>query len=469
VADAVGSTAWQRYQRLAPARDAAFLRQHVPRLRGLAVAELDARLEEIADALDPADRDAYFVLAMGARIGTGAAELGYGAAAEAICFGLVDEMDVAAQLSPFPDGSGLALMSNALLTLTSTYTRLLAHMVEPLLGWTTFWRPTRLLRVARITPGAQRPIAGVLRYYLVHQRLFGLAAQLGVELSAMAGELAAHLARRALLFVYAHEAAHHLLGHRRSAHGFNTSARLPLCDEEQELELAADRLGLALTAQAQRTRPQLFDATVDAGFGALCAIWAVDAYQRGVFLRTGGTHPPAPVRTAEVLRTLPGRYGNAIRGYARNVHAGTDAAVDFGTLLDPAVTDSVLTDPLVHRRPGQDGYIRDLLSYQDVLRHDPEHLGAVLRRPVTGGPDLGPWLDLATAGDAGAALRHWGVPDAQTARFLDPRAALTFHTVHAALRDRLPGGMPPPDRLERAAAATTLIAPALVAPAVRGQ
>jgi hypothetical protein len=193
-----------------------------------------------------------------------------------IVFGLVDEDDVLATMSPFQDGSSLVLVSDALPSL-------LFHLA--------------CLNIAVRRPRSRKALpeataCAVLRFHVIQQRIYSLAGKCAVILDDDELKEAHNLSTAALHFAVAHETAHHVLGHSPKPGRSITSARLAIADDSESTEIAAD----SLAQKVQLTRIS----KNRGGFSpwlalapSLLVLLAIELVERSFFIRTAKTHPPS--------------------------------------------------------------------------------------------------------------------------------------------------------------------------------
>jgi hypothetical protein len=152
--------------------------------------------------------------------------------------------DVAAQMRPFDDGSGLVMISDAAIALGGVYSRYMGEAFGRIMsggslrGW---WRAFRAVRKGGF---GEEPtmLTGLLRYYNVSQRVYGLAAKLIERTSLAAQDPIAMIHAMAVHFIVGHELAHHALGHDSAPSAFSPGEHLPVCSDDQQRELNADLL-----------------------------------------------------------------------------------------------------------------------------------------------------------------------------------------------------------------------------------
>lgn len=201
-----------------------------------------------------------------------------------------------AQALRFEDGSGLVLASDAMLSMCVLLGGLTAgYWARNGLGkpWPrTIWR---LLKAARDNAAIDPLTTASLRFYLVQQRVFGIAAKRFPPLTGRSENTAALLGHLATVFVLAHETAHFSLGHVQND---STASGDPAN------ELAADALALEIldTVVSMENIPRSQSLAVA---GAVIGLLATDVAERAIFVRSAHTHPQAATRLDALARLRP--------------------------------------------------------------------------------------------------------------------------------------------------------------------
>lgn len=247
-------------------------------------------------------------------------------------FGVTNEQDITAHLSPFSDGSGLVLISDGIIGLlnlfSSLFTRIfVADDTKRRLGVGNILRTIRNTRwpSSELVDG----MAGTLRYYHAQQRFHGSNTRLEIRRAYKASEAVSLFTLTALRFLLAHEASHHFLNHATSPVAFLTEARLPVSSDEQRLEIAADELALRLVQECGRTTEEPGDHVFMALVGGVLATLAVDSTERSQFVRTGNSHPPGELRASLLQQAAPSLAVRAIPGVIRALQQSSAMASDF--------------------------------------------------------------------------------------------------------------------------------------------
>ncbi|HEX5406236.1 MAG TPA: hypothetical protein VFX16_28495 [Pseudonocardiaceae bacterium] len=391
-------------------------------------------------------------------------------AAVRIASSLADE--VSAGIQPFSDGSALVMISDSIITLAMLYGQYagsaLSHIgsAGPVRG---IWRTLR----ATLNGGlGEDPavLTGLLRYYNINQRVYGLSAKLGFRVNSAAEEACMLISTLALWFILGHELAHHALGHNSPASGFSPSECLPVCSADQQLELDADMLAYRVAVRSFQREisktPELAGtaipaaADVFAALGAAVAMLVVHSDEQALFVRRGSSHPAAPGRAALLL----GRLDPKMRQFAdlclKNMLIACEASSTF-TATSPAFDWArFAAEPRIDTpHPAQ--YLQGIAQFDALQRLPGPDIVTVLERigADSSSAAVGDGTRLAVTGSPGAALRAWGVPDDKVDTIGDHTRALTFHTLVANVATGFTV-LPLPEKAVRpaAVAAATLIA-----------
>jgi hypothetical protein len=345
--------------------------------------------------------------------------------------------DVSAQLTPFSDGSGLAMISDAVLSLAFLYCQYAGVVVRSKAA--LFRRDT--------TARDKSLLIGLLRYYNVNQRVFGLAGKLGWRTSRRAMFTSYLVGLNAVRFIVAHELSHHVLRHSSAPSGFSPGEHLPVCSDSQRLETEADEFAFRAVRRAAGSSER------SALTGALMAMLAIHSTEQALFVRRGVTHPAAATRSSYLLQHV----GPELQSYAGNFLGtfleATELSSDFSESAQPfgweqfaAARDVTSSHPV--------DYLRTI-SLLDQLQcsSDQRLVDAVAKSalPIAG-------AGASYAGDVRRALATWGLGDEKIGSMLDPNRALTFHTLYEAIQASLMAqGMPASERIGIPLAAARLV------------
>lgn len=359
----------------------------------------------------------------------------------------LDQEEMSARLRPLPDGSALVYLSDAAMSLCNLYAGYAAEAMVGLISGGFVRSLPRILRAQRRGGMGKDPavLAGLLRYYFVNQRVYGLAAKLGHQLTPEAEEVNGLLTFQAVAFILGHEIAHHVLEHSPAPSGFSPADDLSACSDSESMEFEADLLGYRAAAYvgeravagAPRSAELAVFPEVGAALGALIGMLAIHGTEQGEFIRRGRTHPPAPARAARLID----QFGPEVRKFSQlflgDLLWATQEATDFsenGRPFDfawfkktPQVDSPVPEHQILH------------VSHLDMLQcrsrpHLAHTIGAFLEdSPVP----LDDAVRAALAGDARTALLGCGIPPVKADRFCDPLKALRFFTLVDAIHDSL--------------------------------
>ncbi|GHA54264.1 hypothetical protein GCM10010372_63040 [Streptomyces tauricus] len=323
-----------------------------------------------------------------------------------------------ARMTRFTDNSGLVAVSDATLSLCGVYAQALGL-------------------AGRRGPEPQ-VLTGVLRYYYVQQRVFGLAGKLEIRLEPEAAETTALFQYLAAQFVLAHELAHYVLGHTSAVSAFAPDEYVPVCSESHQLETEAD---LHALRAVRRTCERLFDELPPEGgeaalgaVGAAIGMLAVHATERGLFVRRGVSHPPARQRAAALLREMRPDERKLAQETLDLALTATEAASTIGAGAVP-FTPGMFGSAPIHTPLGP-AYLKTT-EVCDAIQCRPREWYVELFDQV--GRELNePWLadgaHLAAEGEPAFALRTWGLPKGSIGALCDPEQPLTFNALYMKLR-----------------------------------
>lgn len=405
---------------------------------------MDALVGSLTDQLTPAMRD-------------------LGAAPErlaSLCVTLVLQDDVSAQLVSFEDGSGMVQMSDAAMSLCSLYAQVIGSGLSGI-GTRTrlggMWRAFRAARQGRVNLDPEL-LTGLLRYYNIHQRLFGLAGKLGLRLTPAAEPMAALIGMQAWLFVLGHEMAHHVLGHEVGPHGSSTA-----CSADRQRELDADRLAYAAVSKSQGGE---FGGVFGLGpLSALTAMFALHSTETALFLRLGNTHPPASVRAALLLDRLSDQEQKVAAIVAADLQTATDASSSFGPNTPVFDWTTFLANPVIGS-PHSSEYLNRIPVFDAAQCQSSDQFVRFFHRmDEEEGTHLAPTAERARRGDAEGALTAWGVPAGVVTTLCDMSSPVTFHALFDSLRTAATANATVPARAEMAVAISAAM---LVAPTISG-
>jgi hypothetical protein len=212
-----------------------------------------------------------------------------------IVIGSVPDDETGAAMTMYPDGSGAILLSDSLMSLLNYFAGLSISLRE---------KPAEALPTAAVA----------IRYHVLHRRLFGLSALLGVITPPGQEYPRDSLSQLSLRFVLAHEAAHFCLGHdaRRG---------------DPTVEFEADRLALESVAAELRSRlPDTAHAM--ALVSMRLALLTTELTEKALFVRLPATHPPADLRWERATRGIDETLREGVALYTQSVTQAVEAAGD---------------------------------------------------------------------------------------------------------------------------------------------
>ena len=373
-----------------------------------------------------------------------------------LIFGAWASDEAMAEMSPMPDGSGLVLVSDALLSICVHLSMVNALWFDSTLGKNTLVQLAKMSHAVR--QGAQGKLSliggAVIRYHLLHLRVHGLPAKLTPVLTENGTRMAEMMSLYAIRFICAHEAAHYLLGHATDPVGMLSAEHLPLIKNSQELEYEADEV--AARAVALTNKGEGWPDPPIAAAGVMLAIAAISVLEHGTFVRRVRTHPPANMRWQRISHLLDTtNVNNLLRGMSLAIEVGGDPA----KLLPPTAWDLMSSEPEV-MRDGHDSEYLEVHGKLDAMLTLPTHVlvSGLARLNPTGG-DLASGLEQARQRNITGALRAWGVPARRAAQLVERQGNLGFYsTVETLLRSdavtRLPNST---EQRSTAAALTTIL------------
>ncbi|CUU56620.1 hypothetical protein Ga0074812_108148 [Parafrankia irregularis] len=341
------------------------------------------------------------------------------------------EAAVVARYEPQSDDTGIIIIPTGLGVL-------LQQLIPPLLGligrrsdsFAGLLRTTR--RISRgdaVSEDDALARAALLRFNLIHRRLWGRTATLGFSLDDRDTERMATFSTLAWNFALAHELAHHILGHGR--HGAETGAAG--CGGSPEMEYEADAVATRLVTYGAR-RDQL----VMPVLGAYFVFAAIDVHERAILVRDPLSHPPAALRLRRVRKQFAAPFGRGFERLTGNLTPAVEKALNFGAPLGGAAWYRAYEHPQVSIAPRTPTYLEQISKLDLILAGPLDRAEAVLREEDTRrGTDLGAGLALLRAGRTGDGLRAWRISEKQITALIDPTRAASYPQLVRALTDGL--------------------------------
>ncbi|MFC3502954.1 hypothetical protein ACFOOK_18495 [Micromonospora krabiensis] len=378
---------------------------------------------------------------------------------------------VMARLRPLPDGSALVLISDATFTLCHLYAGCAAEGMAQLQSGRRLrdlWRAGRAVRDNRL--GADPVLlGGLLRYYLVNQRIYALAAKLGHRQTRQTETISLWLSMQAMSFALCHEIAHHVLDHRPAASVAPPGDDQSACPLSEQQEFEADLLGYQAAMRVGRRASAAIPTTsgvdvpeLGAALGALVGMLAIHVTEQGLFVRRGRSHPPAPARAARLLDQFSGATRQFAELFLTDLVRATREAVDFSPSGRPFDVAWFSREPRVNS-PQPSHYLQ-AISLLDRLqcRSRDDHAAILARIDKTSPFSLTEGARACLAGDAEAALLSWGVPASTVDEICAPHRALEFSTLVSHLRSSIAAhGVPSEAHLTASVVITQLLVPLL--------
>ncbi|MEU0877993.1 hypothetical protein ABZ345_05295 [Lentzea sp. NPDC005914] len=375
--------------------------------------------------------------------------------------------DMTAEMRPFADGSGLVVISDSIITLCGLYGESVAVAMSHLSSngrMRRFWRAFNAARKG--AQGIDVPVlTSLLRYHNVNQRVYNLAAKLGLRVPPDAEMVAQLVMLQSARFVIGHELAHHVLGHDSAPSGFFPGEHLPACSDDQQRELAADLL--AQRAVVRATEAELGDTEAAraggllAVLGGVIAMLAVHSAEQALFVRRGVSHPPASQRASLLLAQTDPRTRRYAEMFLPALLAATAASSMFSEGADVFDGDRALASPMVST-PLPRTSMRAVGMFDTLQCLSNDRSVQFLERARPAISSIGEGARLAAAGNAAAALREWGVSEESVRHIVDPWEPLTFHSLLVSVREGLTTrGLDEDMRLSISVVAARLVAMAL--------
>ena len=237
---------------------------------------------------------------------------------------------------PFPDGSGLITVSDALFGMVYYLSELWAWSLSP---GEQLQLPPRLGGTIQFVRKESKPqsiyrarSAALLRYHHIQHRTWGLSAKLRISLDERYEQWAVALAIQAMQFILAHEIAHFTLGHDPEAQADQHIS--------QQNETAADLLGLEFTERAwvKTTRPAGLESIPGNGDGrqliclaALIAVMSLNVIENALFIRVSHKHPRPETRIGYLNQYFPRRFSARAVHMTESLRRAAERSCDFSS------------------------------------------------------------------------------------------------------------------------------------------
>jgi hypothetical protein len=349
--------------------------------------------------------------------------------ADHLTVGMLNRYDAVATVASYDDASGLAVLSDELCSLITYVAQIASCWLRPS-ELPSLWRPNHKARRANRSASVARDpwveaSAGLLRYYIIHQRFFGLPGKLGILADETTANLSHTLTLSALQFVVAHEAAHFVLGHDESVNG---------SPKQIEQEFEADRLALEVSKHTLPER-EWFGLPLPI-LGARLALMAVEATETALFIRTPITHPTSGARWARLSEISTKRDVKLAAALTRGAAAAVGRAQQVSHTLRDEEWSAMLANPVISKRAHEAEYYRMIADLDRIAGAERARLVDALLsvRSKTGTDVLEPMLLIETEG-VDATLRAYRMDERVVSQAIDPTAGLSFFTFLSALRD----------------------------------
>jgi hypothetical protein len=368
----------------------------------------------------------------------------------ALVVGLTANDRFVARYRAYDDDSGLVLVSDSMVALCGAYGEYLGRVFTG--GALRMLGRVLLSRWTGSLGEDSGLLAGILRYQILHRRLYGVAATLNFvprpddELGSAVRDVFLEFGLR---FTVGHEAAHHVLAHRVTA------------SVEERQEQDADTLALFLAAAAFEQEsasqsPMVKDrwrqeaSEFHGLLGALITMLAVHCSEVGLFIRNGGTHQPSEIRATQLIEHIlsPERQAalerilgyrdprmemrfdkdrGSLQVYLHNMAVATQAAVRFDPESEAFDWTAFAAAPQIEQPPV--GHLERIASLDRIMCGDDVTLVAA----TVGQLDLASTRQVL-AGRVEEGMRGWGVRPDRVRTLLDPARVLAFHTLVEELK-----------------------------------
>lgn len=355
-----------------------------------------------------------------------------------LLFVSLNDEDATAHFTPCSDGSGLVVVSDALLSMCNYLARMVAWSLDPeqRRRFGVYGDLLPMILGKRPDPEQVQRQAALLRYHHVQHRVFGLAAKLGVRLTGKSDDIALVVTQAAWSFVLAHETAHFVLGHQMSTRSFGTSDGVPVVDPSQREERDADLLALKILDIVSRDKAEVVPGLSRQGgamvavLGVLLSMYALHSVEKALFIRTSHTHPSAEARIGYLTESFPESSVTPAVKMMERVAPSVSAAADMSKTLPDAWWNSAFGHGRVEKNPPTLEYLRMIVTIDRIQTQSAESCPRFLAGCAEDGqPDLTPALPLIAQGDLGTGLSAWGVGDDEIRAMCDVRVPLSFQTV----------------------------------------
>jgi hypothetical protein len=373
-----------------------------------------------------------------------------------LLFGTWASNEAMAETTQQPDGSGLVVVSDAIIGICIYLSSINALWLEPMQGKNTF---SQLMKASRaVREGTSNRLSliggGLLRYHLLHLRIHGLPAQLTPVLGEKGMRTSEMMCLYAIRFLCAHEAAHYLLGHASDPVKVLSAEALPLIKDSHALEYEADEV--AARAVALTCKREGWPDPPIATAGVVLAIAALSILENSTFARRARTHPAAATRWQRIQPMLDSaNINNLLRGMRQAIAVGGNPSEPMAA----SAWDLIMSSPEVTRAGHDNDYLQAHAQLDTMLTSPTLTLVEMLSRMHPSGADLASGLEHARLRNIPEALRAWGVPARDAAELADEQHSLGFYSAVETLLDAdsvkaLPN---PTERRFAAAALTTIL------------
>jgi hypothetical protein len=347
--------------------------------------------------------------------------------ADRLLFRTTLDEEVSALSMPFTDGSGLVLLSSALVSLVTNLIDLAVI------------RKTRADVPDADNDSGVDFVTAAIRYHLLQMRCFGLSAQVPRRSDLHDLTFVDHCNMCAQAFIVGHESAHFVLGHTTKPFLSTSPVSTLTCaldsvDQERE----ADSLGLRV-AEASLEEKFGDEARLMSVVGAIVAITAIEIVEHGYLVQRAQSHPPVMERLASILIHCTQVQQRQIDEFLGPVRIATERAIDFTQMVRHEAWQTIITDPVSlgqQLRSDWGEYIGNMEELDRLHAFPRDKLVDGLDRVARSrGLDFSEGLDALRRERLQEAYRIFGVKATLVPLLVDPLRSLGFSTIRAALQE----------------------------------
>lgn len=313
-----------------------------------------------------------------------------------IALGSVPDDETGASLRIFPDGSGRILFSDSLISLFDYFAGLTVALHD--------------------RSGCTSSDATVaVRYHILHRRMFGLSAILGVSVSDNR-DRRDRLSQLAIRFVIAHEVAHFCLGH-------------DIHSGDPTIEFEADQLALkSVLAELESEAPG-----TDAALALVAmrlALLVTEMTEMSIFVRAPITHPSASLRWESAIKDFDPDRLTKVAVYTQKIADVVTAASDLSYRLPEPWWDESYNSDIIRADVHDPEYYSSMRHFDLLGFGDPaDPAKALMMFEEYFGIPLSQIAGIAAQSGSYDALINLGISASQAQRLCDQSRPLAFYTL----------------------------------------